>query len=236
MQSCAHVIAGNRILADYARRLTPNVSVIPTVVDTNRYQFAPPDRRGLQRLTIGWIGSRSTASYLKIVEPALRRLAAAYPGKARFLFVGCPEHTVDVPGATSVSFSLERELQDLHSIDIGLMPLPNSEWARGKCAFKAIQYMASGAVTVASPVGANSDLIKDGVNGLLATSEEQWFSAIERLIFDSQLRQRLATAARHTIEAEYSLQLWGPRMVALFNRLLGMSPTTEPAGMAGMAA
>ncbi|HZP18376.1 MAG TPA: glycosyltransferase family 4 protein [Terriglobales bacterium] len=217
IRGSAHVIAGNRILADYARRLNPRVSVIPTVVDCDLYQLKPPEQR--DRVTIGWMGSRSTVQYLTLIEPALRRLARIHAGKVQFRFVGHPDYKLDVPGFETLPFCLDRELDDLHSFDIGLMPLPDTEWTRGKCAFKAIQYMACGAAVVASPVGITSDLIQHKRNGFLATSPAQWYVALEGLVRDAALRAKVAWAARRTVEKSYSLSVWGPRFVALFDQL-----------------
>ena len=221
------VIAGNRILAEYARRFNSRVTVIPTVVDCAQYTVRAA-RRDLSRpLTIGWMGSGSTSPYLKIVEPALRRLAYTYPGEVQFRFFGDPSYSPDFPYANSSPFTLETELENLHSIDIGLMPLPDTEWTRGKCAFKAIQYMASGIPVVASPVGITCDLIQDGVNGLLAVSPEDWFTQIALMLGDPELRARLALAGRRTIEASYSLEKWAPEMVSIFDRLLEISPASR---------
>jgi hypothetical protein len=107
------------------------------------------------------------------------------------------------------------------------MPMPDTEWTRGKCAFKAIQYMASGIPVVASPVGITCDLIQNEVNGLLASSTEQWFTQVERLVLDPELRARLALAGRRTIEDSYSLQKWAPRMVSVFDELLAHSRISQ---------
>lgn len=211
------VIAGNRILGGYARRLNPRVTVIPTVVDCEQNQYLPSFER--KPVTIGWIGSRSTVPYLELIQPALQRLSLSHHGQVQFRFVGCAQYKIDLPQCESVPFSLTRELDDLRTFDIGLMPLPDSEWARGKCAFKAIQYMASGIATVASPVGVTTDLIRHEFNGMLANSPDEWFCALERLLQDDILRRRITENARRTIEDSYSLQLWGPRLVGLFDQL-----------------
>lgn len=215
------VIAGNRILAEYARRFNPSVSVIPTVVDCRQYSLRArvAEPHGSRPVTVGWVGSRSTASYLTLVESALRRLAHSYPGGVCFRFIGHPAYAPNIPYSSSVPFMLESEIEDLHSIDIGLMPLPDTEWTRGKCAFKAIQYMASGIPVVASPVGMTPDLIQHGVNGLLASSSDDWFRELERLICDPELRGRVAVAGRKTVEQSYSLEKWAPRFVRLFDHL-----------------
>jgi glycosyltransferase involved in cell wall biosynthesis len=214
-----HVIAGNRILADYARQFSASVSIVPTVVDCVQYPCKPVRRNW--PITVGWVGSRSTAPYLSIVEPALRSLAEANRGRVRFRFFGCPQYKLAVSDFESLPFRLETEIADLHSIDIGIMPMPDNEWTRGKCAFKAIQYMASGISAVASPVGITEDIIRHGINGLLAKSVDDWFQALNNLVNDDDLRGRLSGNARGTIEESYSLQVWGPRLASLLNSLAG---------------
>jgi glycosyltransferase involved in cell wall biosynthesis len=221
----SHVIAGNRILAEYARQLNPRVSIVPTVVDCGRYRRKPASASG--PVTIGWMGSRSTAAHLRAIEPALKKVAADNPGSVRFRFFGFPEYQPDLPDCLSLPFRLETELEDLAGIDIGLMPLPDTEWTRGKCAFKAIQYMAIGAATVASPVGITTDLIQHGVNGMLASSEEEWCLCLNALLQHEELRGTLASAARRTIEESYSLQVWGPRVVTLFEEMSRRQETME---------
>jgi glycosyltransferase involved in cell wall biosynthesis len=219
LRRSALVIAGNQVLADYARRFNEHVSVVPTVIDCEKFAYRPPtsDRKPL---TIGWMGSRSTVSYLKPVEPALRRLAKTHPGRVRFCFFGCPDYRPDIPQTESLAFNLQTEINDLNSLDLGLMPMPDTVWTRGKCAFKAIQYMASGIPAVASPVGTTTDLIRHNQNGLLATTADEWYQTLDLLIRDFELRCRLAAAGRRTIEESYSLQVWGPRMVSMFDDLL----------------
>jgi len=228
---CDHVIVGNRLLAEYATQLNPAATIIPTVVDCDKYRPRETewDR---QPTTIGWMGSRTTAPYLCAIEPALRRIAAVHGQSVRFCFVGCPEYKPDFGPSVSLPFRLETEMHDLHGFDIGLMPLPDDPWTRGKCAFKAIQYMASGVVTVASPVGITPDLVRHGGNGFLAISETEWFDALDRLLRDYRLRLQVAREARRTIEASYSLQVWAPRMLALIDQLLGKQRILERETMA----
>lgn len=227
LRGSRHVIAGNRILADYARQFNPRVSIVPTVVDCVRYPYKPAPADG-QPVTVGWVGSRSTAPYLSAVESALQRLARENPGRVRFRFFGCPEYQVDVAGFESLPFRLATEVADLHSIDIGIMPMPDTAWTRGKCAFKAIQYMAAGIPAVASPVGVTTEIIQHEVNGLVADSSEDWFRALDRLVNDGELRRRLALQARQTVEASYSLQLWGPRLAGLLDSVGGPRATGVP--------
>jgi len=243
LRDSLHVVAGNRFLADYARQFNSRVSIVPTVVDCQQYRCKPvpaglQDKKR-QPITVGWVGSRSTVAYLSAVEPALQRLAKANPGRGCFRICGCPEYRLDLDDFQSLPFRLETEVADLHAIDIGIMPLPDTAWTRGKCAFKAIQYMASGIPAVASPVGVTPEIIRDNVNGLLPNSSDDWFHALHRLVNDESLRRRLAIEARKTVEESYSLQLWGPRLASLLDtlsplphrhRVAGTAPRPEPAG------
>jgi glycosyltransferase involved in cell wall biosynthesis len=219
LKRSTHIIAGNRSLADFAIRYNPRVSIFPTVVDTDRYLYRPQREEDGRPLTIGWMGSRSTVPYLAVIEPALKRISDTYRERVQFRFFGSPDYKLAVSNFKSFPFNVTTEISDLQSFDLGIMPLPDTEWTRGKCAFKAIQYMATGAVTVASPVGMTTELVRDDVNGLLASSSEDWFHALNRLLLDRELRQRLSINARKTIENSYSLDVWGPRMVSLFDQL-----------------
>jgi glycosyltransferase involved in cell wall biosynthesis len=219
LSHCAHVIAGNRTLAEHALQFNSQVSVIPTVVDLEQYAFQTPRISG-DLLTIGWVGSRSTSPYLLEIEPALRRLSEANPGKIRYRFYGHTQRKLNLPKFESLPFSLDSEIEDLRAMDVGIMPMPDNDWTRGKCGFKAIQYMALGIPTVTSPVGMAKELVQDNVNGLSARTPEEWFEALNLLVTDLRLRRRFAEAARKTIEARYSLQTWGPRLCKLFDRIL----------------
>lgn len=221
----AHVIAGSRTLAEHARQFNPQVSVIPTVVDTNRYAYRAPSAP-VEPVMIGWMGTRSTSPYLFDIAAVLRQLGEVFREKIGFRMYGDPQLQLPVPNCEARPFSLESELDDLRSIDIGIMPLPDNEWTRGKCAFKAIQYMALGIPTVSSPVGMASEIIKHNVNGLLASTSGDWFEALARLIRDADLRRRLAEEGRKTIEAYYSLGVWAPRFADLLDQILfGMTAT-----------
>ena len=220
---CAHVVAGNRILGDYAGRVNPRVTVIPTVVDCNYYRYQEPQAKNDVPITVGWMGSRSTVSYLQFVESTLKGIARRYPGRVQFRFFGHPDYKPDLPASISLPFQLGSEIADLHSLDIGIMPMPDTDWTRGKCAFKAIQYMATGAVAVASPVGVTTDLIEHSHNGLLASSVDEWFQSLSALVEDPELRRRLSLRARRTIEDSYSLQVWASSLVSVFDELTGES-------------
>jgi glycosyltransferase involved in cell wall biosynthesis len=215
-----HVTTGNEVLAAHARQFNSAVSIFPTVVDLDRYTLQPNAEKGNKPVTIGWFGSNSTAPYLSTVEAPLRKLAADHQGRVKFLFFGAPDLRLDIPGLEVRPFHLESEIDDLRQIDIGLMPMPDTPWTRGKCAFKAIQYMALGAATVVSPVGAATKLVEDGVNGFHALNDEEWYSVLDRMIRDAALRHQIGLNARRTVERGYCLQVWGPRFVELLEDIV----------------
>jgi glycosyltransferase involved in cell wall biosynthesis len=225
MRQSAHVIVGNSTLANYAKEFNTEVSTFPTVVDCEKYTYQPVAAPNAQPLTIGWMGSSSTAAYLSEIARPLKQLAKNYPRKVRFRFFGCEELNLDLPRASVSPFRLETELDDLRSLDIGLMPMPDTAWTRGKCAFKAIQYMATGIPTVASPVGSTLDLIQHNSNGLLAQSERDWYQSLELLVTDYKARRRLSARGRETILRSYSLQVWAPRLISLIDQLTASCPS-----------
>jgi glycosyltransferase involved in cell wall biosynthesis len=234
LRHCAHVIVGNRTLADHALKFNSQVSIIPTVVDLDQYTYRPPQTSS-EILTIGWVGSRSTSPYLLGIEPALRRLSQAHPGKLRFRLYGHPERKLNLPNFESRPFALASEMEDLRTIDIGMMPVPDNGWTRGKCAFKAIQYMAAGIPTVVSPVGMTTELVEHNVNGFWARTPEEWFEALDYLVSDIRNRRRFSEEGRKTVESRYSLQVWGPRLTSLIRDVIE-NPSRAPSLVGAMSA
>ena len=196
------VMAGSAYLARYAEQFNDHVVVVPTVVDMARYSPAPLRPQG-SSLTVGWIGSPSTSEYLSVVIPALQRLA--HRVSVKLIAVGSKPLSIPGVDVDVRPWSEEREVQDLHEADVGIMPLPDEPWARGKCAFKLIQYMAAGLPTVSSPVGANREVVSEA-SGLFASDTEEWVEALERLHRDAALRRRMAAAGRRRAEQAYSLE------------------------------
>lgn len=203
------VFAGNDALAQRAVRSARDVRVIPSVVDTDRLR--PSGREPGDRIVIGWIGSPSTAHYLEPIVPALREMSRR-PGVAvRIVGAELPEGLEG--GGESVPWMLEREVAEVQAFDIGLMPLPDDEWARGKCGYKALQYMACAIPTVVSPVGVATQMVEHGRTGLLARTPEEWTRALELLISDRSRRAELGAAARESVVERYSLRAWAPRFI-----------------------
>lgn len=197
-----HVVVGNSWLADYARQYNSRVSVIPTSIDTGHYQPAIRPRSN-GRVIVGWTGSSTSQTYLEVFAPVLKELMARRDVEIRVISNREPL----LPGIPYQwrSWSPETEVEELSQLDIGIMPMPDEEWARGKCALKALQYMAGGIPTICTAIGANCEVIQSGENGLLATTSDEWLSQLERLIDDAGLRSRLGIAGRKTVEDRYSM-------------------------------
>ena len=208
------VLAGNEFLADYARRYAKRVVLLPTCIDTDRFLPAAQPEHSSAPLVIGWIGSHSTAKYLRSLAPVLESVARRIP--FHLYVVGSREplalRGVDVE---QVPWSLAREVEDFVRCDIGIYPLWDDAWAQGKCGFKAIQFMACGIPVVAAAVGANRDIIQDRVNGYLASTEQEWVERLTSLLGDAELRQRFGSAGRETIERGYSLSAHAPTLIGV---------------------
>lgn len=219
MAASAMVMAGNPYLAAYARQAgAKQIEVVPTVVDLDAYTTAALPVPGAEPC-VGWIGTPQTWSTLAHpihaqIDPTLLRLGA------RFRAVGAGLET-QVHGTLEIMpWSEATEVALIQSMDIGLMPLPDTPWTRGKCGYKLIQYMACGVPVIASPVGVNRDIVEHGVNGFLAETDADWRAAIETLLGDAELRRRMGAAGRKKVEDQYSLQTWGPRVAEMLRSVV----------------
>ena len=224
----AHVMAGNEYLADYAREVNDRVTIVPTTIDTEKYAVAP---RGTQNEmpVIGWSGSYSTAQHLATLRGALQRLAR----KERFLLrvIGAPGFKIEDVNIEAIPWRPDTEVAELRTFDIGVMPLPDDQWSRGKCGLKALQYMALGVPTVCSPVGVNTEIIQDGANGLIAATEDEWVEKLTRLLRSAELRGRLGRAGRETVEERYSAEVQAPRVFQIIESVVRESKTKTKASL-----
>jgi len=216
---------GNDYLRDYALRLNPNSILLPTVVDTDAYVPAPRAREG--PVTIGWIGSPSTWQYVRPLLPLLKQLCEGE--RARLLVVGAGTAAASdrFAGMELEQWSEAGEIASVQAMDIGIMPLPDEPWARGKSGYKLVQYMACGLPVVASPVGVNTSIVRDGGTGFLASSPEEWRSRLEALIADPDARQQMGAAGRQRAVEAYSLRSQAPRLIEvlrLSRDRAGLSP------------
>jgi glycosyltransferase involved in cell wall biosynthesis len=214
------VVVGNEFLAAYARRHNPAVTVIPTAVDTNRFKPRDGTRPADRRLVVGWIGSPTTFAYLEALAPVLREVAAVHPFTLKVSGAG---RAISFPGVDVeiAPWSMANEVTLFNTCDIGVYPLTDDDWSRGKCGFKAIQCMACGVPVVAAAVGVNREIIVDGVNSFLAATPGEWIDKLGRLLTDAALRARMATAGRRTIEERYSLAVTAPRLAAVLAAAVG---------------
>lgn len=213
------VIVGNDFLGDYARRYARSVTVIPTAVDTNRFRPRSAPREHGSPLVVGWIGSPTTFPYLESLAGVLRTVAERHDFVLKVSGAGRPVHFPGVK-VQEVPWSMSDEVTLFNSCDVGVYPLTDDDWSRGKCGFKAIQCMACGVPVVAAAVGVNREIIEDGVNSYLATTPDEWVMKLESLLSDADLRQRMATAGRATIEERYSLRVTAPRVAAVLSASL----------------
>lgn len=197
---------GNAYLASYAKTFSDSVRVLPTTIDVDKYR--PPEEPSPGSLVrIGWSGSKTTSAHLDTIRPVLIRALSELPIELRL--IGDPDFRLpDSERVMVKAWDPRTEIQDISAFDIGLMPLPDDEWSRGKCGLKALQYMALGVPPIVAPVGVNTDIVSNGKNGLVAQSEDEWLTAIEQLVADEPLRRELGAAARETVEQHYSGQQW----------------------------
>jgi glycosyltransferase involved in cell wall biosynthesis len=203
----AIVTCGNRSIAEYVSSRGAQARIIPTVVDTDI--FLPARREAPDGpVVLGWIGTHSTYPYLESIFPALRSLARKH--ELRLKVVGAGRNEVSVPGVKveNAPWKMEREVEDFQLIDVGLYPLDVSMyagWAAGKSGFKAIQYMSVGVPYVATPVGASAEIGEAGVTHLFASTQDEWYRALETLIVDAGRRRQMGAAGRRHAVANYGL-------------------------------
>lgn len=217
------VWAGSRYLADWARAANARVAVVPTVIDLDRYPAAPVPVDG-EVFTIGWIGSPPTSPYLETLAAPLREFCSRH--RARVRTIGAGAIRLEGVPVEQRAWEEATEIRDLQPCDVGIMPLPDTPWARGKCGFKLIQYMGCWRAVVASPVGANMEIVRPGENGFLAGSDAEWVAALETLRADPERRAAMGAAGRALVAAEYSKDATEPRIEALLEQALGARPVS----------
>lgn len=218
------VCVGNQYLKQRALKAgVQRIYWVPTVIDLARY---PVDTAKLKNTApvFGWIGSPATQSYLMMIAPALSKALAQCGG--RLVLIGANSDVLPHFAGCDIelrSWSEATEVQDISNFDVGLMPLPDGPWERGKCGYKLIQYMACAVPVVASPVGANVDIVQGSGSGLLASTENEWFDALVTLATDTELCQRYGDAGRAAVENVYSLQAQLPELTRIFTTLQRIS-------------
>lgn len=220
MHAADLVVCGNGYLADHAARYGGRTLIVPTAIDTDRFPsrcFGAIDP--LQKVIVGWTGSRSTTRYLNSVFPAL----ASLRGNVELKIIADATDDLDFANLGNiphrfVPWSAETEVAETSEFDIGLMPLPDDNMTQGKCGCKALQYMSLGTPAVCSPVGVNCDIIQHGKNGFLPKSQEEWRTVLQCLIDDAPLRTLIGRAGRQTAESRYSLNSIAQQLVSAVER------------------
>lgn len=216
------IIAGNEYLANQVRSFNRNVTVIPTTIDT-QVHVPLPSLRDKETLVIGWSGSISTIKHFESLQPVLFRLKEEFGSKLSFKVLGPAGYKNKKLQISSIPWSAEKEVAELNSFDIGIMPLPDDEWSRGKCGLKGLSYMACGVPAVFSAIGVNREIINQGVNGFLANSQEDWYNCLKQLLVDRELRSRVGEAGRRTVEEKYSTLSQQEKYLKVFSEAMGLN-------------
>lgn len=217
----SQVIVANDFLKSKVEAINPHVAVLPTPVDTHYYR--PIDRtHGANRpVTIGWVGTSGNLFYLKEILGVFEKLWEERKDFRLRVVCNLPDQDFGIDLTREFiefrEWKLSEEIKNFDEMDIGIMPLRDDDWTRGKAGFKILQYMASGISVVASPVGVNSTIVKPGENGFLAQTEEEWFYALKQLVDEPELRKRMGAAGRIHVEKHYSLEVMAPEFI----RILG---------------
>lgn len=211
------VIAGNRYLRDFAEQYARRVIQLPTVIDHTRYPAKA--HKQAEEIVIGWIGHSVNHPYLLGMSRVLRDLA----GRLRLRLLVVSDRDLAIPGVAVENrrWSEATEVEDILDMDIGIMPMPDDAWSRGKCGFKAIQYMAAGIPVVCAAVGANIDIVRNGIDGYCVDNDAQWLDCLTELSVSHELREQFGSSARVRIHAEYSLEHAAPVMVRTMSALCG---------------
>lgn len=214
------VIAGNSYLQSYAKQFNSNVFVIPTTINTDFHKPKLINFKPENKIVIGWSGSISTIKHFEICIPVLKKILLKYPNKIEIHVIGQSNYFNPEIEIITKPWSEKTEVENLNYFDIGIMPLPNDEWTKGKCGLKGLAYMACGVATIMSSVGVNAEIISHGKNGLLASSESEWLEALTQLIESAELRKKMGTAGRETVLEKYSVIANKQHYLEVFNSII----------------
>ncbi len=211
------ISCGNSYLAEYAKQFNQSIFVNPTTIDTKSFHnpYLHQDRKKESIVTIGWTGTHSTLQFLEPLVPVIRKLEKE--GRIRFVVISNKRPHFKTNTLEFIPWSLETEIANLLIFDIGIMPLIDNKWAKGKCGFKALQYMAMGIPAVASPVGINTSIIDHKVDGFLCENENDWLQTLSLLIQDEELRKLIGKKGRQKVIKSYSVESNTRNFLSLFS-------------------
>lgn len=207
------ISAGNDYLCDFARQFNSNVVCNPTTIDTENMHNRVKNQR-TEKVVIGWTGTLTTAKYILEILPALQKLEKKYDFVFQVISNEFPK--VELKSFQFKKWKKETEIEDLLEFNIGIMPLVDDKWAKGKCGFKALQYMSLGIPAVVSPVGVNTKIVDEKINGFLCTTQEDWYNALSYLLENPEAREKMGKEARKKIEEHYSVKSNTPNFLGLF--------------------
>lgn len=212
------VFAGNNYLANHASQYNSNVKVIPTTIDMVNVHNKTKVHQDKPELIIGWTGTHSSLVYLQAIENALALLKEKYKN-IKYLIISDKPPTFSKIEVDFLPWNLDSEIDDLLKIDIGIMPMIDEEWAKGKCGFKILQYLSLGIPAVATPVGVNAEIIEEGVNGYYAYNSEEWLEKISLLI-DFKIRSKMGNRGQQKVKDKFSVSAYKDVYVQYFNQVL----------------
>ena len=213
------VIAGNQYLANYATQHNNNVKIVPTTLDTD-YHKSRSETKADNLVRIGWTGSSTTLKHFRLLIPVLIKLQQKYKKRLAIRVIADEPVVHKQLHIENVQWSPSDEIQRLDEVDIGIMPLPDDQWSKGKCGFKGLQYMSMGIPAVMSPVGVNKEIIDDGHNGFLAANNKAWEDKLTRLIESAELRKKIGQAGRNTVLESYSNNAWKDQYLEYFDEVI----------------
>lgn len=217
VKAADHVIAGNTFLRDETRKYTDQVTIIPTAIDIKRYTRKDYKKSG--KVTIGWIGSSSTLPYLDHIKNVFEELGKRYK-HIELKIIGDSFFDCRNISVMKKIWNEDDEIEDLKSLDIGVMPLSDDLWSRGKCGLKILQYYGVGIPVVCTPIGVNRDVVQDGINGLWAMTDEEWVEKLSLLIDNAVLRQEMGLRGREIVRESYSIQACAPRFYQVLDEVI----------------
>lgn len=214
------IFAGNKYLFDYSVQFNKNAVIVPTTIDTDEY-IRKEIKKDDNKICIGWSGSFTTIQHFEFAVPFLKEIKKIFGDRVYFKVIGDKNYSNAELNIHGADWKKETEIEDLSEFDIGIMPLPDDEWAKGKCGLKGLQYMALEIPTIMSPVGVNVEIIESGVNGFLASTEQEWIEKISLIIHSKELRNKIGKTGRETVLKNYSVTALKPKYLELLNNLIG---------------
>lgn len=216
---CAHITVGNQYLAEFAKTYNKNVSIIPSTIDCKKYV---PMKRSNSKVVIGWVGSHTTVKHFELVINVYHKLKEKYKDAIDFKVIGDPNYSNKRLGIIGESWDNSKEVEHFNSIDIGVMPLEEDDWTKGKCGMKGLLYMSVGRPAVMSAVGMNNNIITHGENGYVPVGEDQWFDVLSELIDKPELRKTIGEKGRETVLEKYSFESQKYDLLNVYRKVLNL--------------